>query len=106
MSWMIFLISSTENKRLLEIEIELEDLKIQTEELKTKLQCFEENKRFRKWKNLEAVEQLTLINVDNQMWKVQACQDTYTYNTPHARTEGLQKYLETVKSPFKNTGGP
>ena len=43
-----FLISSIENKRLSELEIELENLKIQTEELKTKLQCFEENKRLRK----------------------------------------------------------
>lgn len=42
-------------------------------------------------------------NVENQMWKVEGCQDTYTYNTPHARTDGLQKYLETVKPPFKNT---
>ena len=48
-SWMIFfLISSTENKRLSELEIKLENLKIQIEELKTKLQCFEENKRLRK----------------------------------------------------------
>ena len=101
-----FLISSTENKRLLGLEIELENLKIQTEELKTKLQCFEENKRFRKWKNSEAVEQLSLINVDNQMWKVEACRDTYTYNTPHARTDGLQKCQQTVKPPFKNTEGP
>ena len=47
--WMIFLkISSTENKRIPELESELENLKIQTEELKTKLQCFEENKRLRK----------------------------------------------------------
>ena len=43
-----FLISSTENKRLSELEIKLENLKIQIEELKTKLQCFEENKRLRK----------------------------------------------------------
>ena len=103
---MIFLkISSTENKRLSELEIELENLKIQTEELKTKLQCFEENKRLRKWKNSEAVEQLTPKTLHNQMWKVQACQDTYTYNTPHAQTDDLQKYLETVKPPFKDTGG-
>ena len=43
-----FFISSTDNKRLSELEIELENLKIQTEELKTKLQFFEENKRLRK----------------------------------------------------------
>ena len=43
-----FFISSTDNNRLSELEIELENLKIQTEELKTKLQCFEENKRLRK----------------------------------------------------------
>ena len=55
-----FLISSTENKRLSELEMELENLKIQTAELKTKLHFFEENKRLRKWKNSEAVEQLTL----------------------------------------------
>ena len=55
-----FFISSTDNNRLLELEIEVENLKIQTEELKTKLQCFEETKRLRKWKNFEAVEQLTL----------------------------------------------
>ena len=48
MSWMIFLISSIEIKRLSELEIELENLKTQTEELKTKLWCFEENKRLRK----------------------------------------------------------
>ena len=48
---MIFLISSIEIKRLSELEIELENLKTQTEELKTKLQCFEKNKRLRKWKN-------------------------------------------------------
>ena len=48
MSWMIFLISSIEIKRLSELEIELENLKTQTEELKTKLRCFEENKRLRK----------------------------------------------------------
>lgn len=34
-----------EIKRLSELEIELENLKTQTEELKTKLRCFEENKR-------------------------------------------------------------
>ncbi|XP_073236428.1 uncharacterized protein [Porites lutea] len=34
-----------ENKRLLELEIELENLKIQTEELKINSQHFEENKR-------------------------------------------------------------
>ena len=101
-----FLISSIENKRLSELEIELENLKIQTEELKTKLQWFEENKRLRKWKNSEAVEQLTPKTLHNQMWKGQACQDTYTYNTPHARTDALQKCLKTVKSPFKNTEGP
>ena len=101
-----FLISSTENKRLSELEIELENLKIQTEELKTKLQWFEENKRLRKWKNSEAFEQLTPKTLHNQMWKVQACQDTYTYNTPHARTDGLQECLKTVKPPFKNTEGP
>ena len=107
LEWFFFLISSTENKRLSELEIELENLKIQTEELKTKLQCFEENKRLRKWKNSEAVEQLTpkTLMLHNQMWKVQACQDTYTYNTPHVQTDGLQKYLETVKPPFKDTGG-
>ena len=48
MSWMIFLISSIEIKRLSELEIELENLKTQKEELKTKLRCFEENKRLRK----------------------------------------------------------
>ena len=48
MSSMIFLISSIEIKRLSELEIELENLKTQTEELKTKLRCFEENKRLRK----------------------------------------------------------
>ena len=48
MSWMIFLISSIEIKRLSELEIEVENLKTQTEELKTKLRCFEENKRLRK----------------------------------------------------------
>ena len=42
--------SSAENKRLLELEIELENLKIQTEELKTNLQRFEENKRLREYK--------------------------------------------------------
>ena len=51
---------STENKRLSELETELQTLKTQREELKTKLRCFEENKRLRKWKNSEAVEQLTL----------------------------------------------
>ena len=56
---MIFVISSTENKRLLELEIELENFKDETEELKTKLLCFKENKRLRKWKKSEAVEQLT-----------------------------------------------
>ena len=45
-----YFISSAENKRLLEIEIELENLKIQTEELKTNLQRFEENKRLREYK--------------------------------------------------------
>ena len=49
-----FLISSTENKRLSELEIELENLKMEREKLKTKLQCL------RKWRNSEAVEQLTL----------------------------------------------
>ncbi|XP_015771584.1 PREDICTED: uncharacterized protein LOC107349899 isoform X3 [Acropora digitifera] len=34
-----------ENKRLSELEIELENLKMEREELKTKLQCFEENER-------------------------------------------------------------
>ena len=48
LEWFFFLISSTENKRLSEIENELENLKIETEELKTKLQCFEENERLRK----------------------------------------------------------
>lgn len=43
-----FKISSTENKRLSELEIELENLKTQTEELKIKLQCFEEDKRLRR----------------------------------------------------------
>ena len=42
--------SSAENKRLLELEIELENLKIQTEELKTNLERFEENKRLREYK--------------------------------------------------------
>ena len=55
-----FKIFSTENKRLSELEIKLESLKIETEELKTKLHCFEEKKRLRKWKNSEAVKQLTL----------------------------------------------
>ena len=45
---MIFLISPIEIKRLSELEIELENLKTQTEELKTKLRWFEENKRLRK----------------------------------------------------------
>ena len=45
-----YFISSAENKRLLEIEIELENLKIQTEELKTNLERFEENKRLREYK--------------------------------------------------------
>ena len=67
-TWMIFFISSTENKRL---EIEQENLKIQTEQLKTKLQSFKENKRLRKWKKSEAVEQLTPKTFHNQMWKVQ-----------------------------------
>ena len=49
-----FLISSTENKRLSELEIELENLKMEREKLKIKLQCL------RKWKNSEVVEQLTL----------------------------------------------
>ena len=106
MSWMIFFkISSTETKRLSKLEVELENLKIQTEELKTKLQRLEENKRLRKWKNSEAVEQLIAKTLHNQIWKVQACQNTYTYNTPRAQTDGLQKCLKTVK-PFKNTEGP
>ncbi|CAH3179003.1 unnamed protein product [Porites lobata] len=50
---MIFFISSTENKRLLELEIELENFKDQTEELKTKLLCFEENKRLQNKRLLE-----------------------------------------------------
>ena len=53
-----FLISSTANK---EIEIELENLKMEREELNTKLQCFEEKERLGKWKTSEAVEQLTLL---------------------------------------------
>ena len=60
-------IPSTENKRLLELEIELKNVKDQTEELKTKLLCFEENKRLRKWKKSEAVEQLTPKTFHNQM---------------------------------------
>ena len=64
---MIFFISSTENKRLSELEFELENFKDQTEELKTKLLCFEENKRLRKWKKSEAVEQLTPKTFHNQM---------------------------------------
>ena len=64
---MIFFISSTENKRLLELEIELKNVKDQTEELKTKLLCFKENKRLRKWKKSEAVEQLTPKTFHNQM---------------------------------------
>ena len=64
---MIFFISSIENKRLLELEIELENFKDQTEELKTKLQSFKENKRLRKWKKSEAVEQLTPKTFHNQM---------------------------------------
>ena len=55
-----FLISSTDRKRLSELETELENLKMEREKLKTKLQCFEENERLRKWKKSEAVEQLTL----------------------------------------------
>ena len=55
------LISSTENKQLSELEIELENLKMEREELKTKLQCFEEKERLGKWKTSEAVEQLTLL---------------------------------------------
>ena len=64
---MIFFISSTENQRRLELEIELENFKNQTEELKTKLLCFEENKCLRKWKKSEAVEQLTPKTFHNQM---------------------------------------
>ena len=55
-----FLISSTENKRLSELEIEPENVEMEREELMTKLQCFEEDERLRKWKNSETVEQLTL----------------------------------------------
>ena len=50
----LFFISSAENKRLLELEIELENLKIETEDLKTKLQRFEENKCLGKCKNFDA----------------------------------------------------
>ena len=32
---------------------------MEREELKNKLQCFEENEQLRKWKNSEADEQLT-----------------------------------------------
>ena len=64
---MSFFISSTENQRRLELEIELENFKNQTEELKTKLLCFEENKHLRKWKKSEAVEQLTPKTFHNQM---------------------------------------
>ena len=64
---MIFFISSIGNKRRLELEIELENFKDQTEELKTKLQSFKENKRLRKWKKSEAVEQLTPKTFHNQM---------------------------------------
>ena len=56
-----FLISSTENKRLSDLEIQLENFKTETDKLKTKLQSFEEHKCLRKWKNSEAVEQLTLL---------------------------------------------
>ena len=55
-----FLISSTDEELLSELEIKLEILEMEREELKTKLQCFEETERLRKWKNSEAVEQLTL----------------------------------------------
>ena len=82
LEWFFFLISSTENKRLSELENEVKNLKMEREKLKTKLQCFEENERLRKWKKSEAVE--------NLMWKVEDCQDTYTYDTLHARTDGLQ----------------
>ena len=64
---MIFFISFTENKRLLELEIELENFKEQTEDLKTKLRCFEEKKRLRKWKKSEAVERSTPKTFHNQM---------------------------------------
>lgn len=49
-----FFISSSENERLLKLETELEKLKIETEDLKTKLQRFEENKCLGKCKNLDA----------------------------------------------------
>ncbi|XP_044176791.1 uncharacterized protein LOC122959524 isoform X3 [Acropora millepora] len=43
-----------ENKRLSELEIELENLKMEREKLKTKLQCFEENERLRPLSSLES----------------------------------------------------
>ena len=58
-----FFISSTDNNRLSELEIELENLKIQTEELQTKLQCFEENKRLRK--SLEKLRSRWAVDPEN-----------------------------------------
>ena len=63
MSWMIFLISPIEITRLSELEIELENLKTQTEELKTKLRCFEENKRLRK--SLEKLRSRWAVDPEN-----------------------------------------
>ena len=101
---MFYFISPAENKRLLELEIEVQNLKIQTEELKTKLQSSEENKRLRKCKKLEAkIRAADPKRVMIQMWVVRASLikggKTLLIITSHALIlYSLQKWLDILNT--------
>ncbi|KAK2552151.1 E3 ubiquitin-protein ligase hecd-1 [Acropora cervicornis] len=89
-----------ENKRLSEIEIELENLKIETEELKTKLQCFErlQNKR------LSELE-IELENLEMEREQLKTKLQRFEENEQLRPLSSLESSKDDFEEPFDYSSG-
>lgn len=92
-----------ENKRLSEIEIELENLKIETEELQTKLQGFEENERLQN-KRLSELE-IELENLEMEREELKTKLQCFEENEQLRLLSTLESSEDDFEEPFDNSSG-
>ncbi|XP_015771583.1 PREDICTED: protein gamma response 1-like isoform X2 [Acropora digitifera] len=86
-----------ENKRLSELEIELENLKTETEELKTKLQCFEENERLENKRLSELEIELENLKMEREELKTKLQCFEENERLENKRLSELEIELENLK---------
>ncbi|XP_015771585.1 PREDICTED: uncharacterized protein LOC107349899 isoform X4 [Acropora digitifera] len=92
-----------ENKRLSELEIELENLKTETEELKTKLQCFEENERLEN-KQLSELE-IELENFKMERDKLKTKLQSFEEHKCLRPLSSVESHEDDFEEPFDDSSG-